>query len=206
MQADNVSRRAVFNRYLTEAEERQLFRHVAQFASVLAQRDHAWMRLLRQTGLRIGSLAGLTVADAQEALATGVIIVRPEIAKRGLGYTVDVNKSARAALRDLLRLRREMGHPPVGDEPLVVSIRGRALSVRSFQARMHDWVQQAGLPVAASPHWFRHTLAKRLIARSEAADPLGIVQAALGQRTRTSSAVYALPDREDVRRAMEAAR
>ena len=44
------------------------------------------------------------------------------------------------------------------------------------------------------------------MARSEARDPQGIVQVVLGQRSRESTVIYTLPDREAVEDAMELAR
>jgi len=203
---DRVANRAVFERYLTATEERQLFSHIAKFGGVLAQRDHAWMMLLRQTGIRVGTLAALNVGDAQVALQNGELVVRPEAAKRGLGYRVPVTKTAREALQALLRVRRKMGFAPVPDEPLVVSQRKQRMSIRSYQARMQQWVRDAGLAIDASPHWFRHTLAQRIIERTTASDPLGMVQGALGHRSRNSAAIYSLPSREQIAQAVEDAR
>lgn len=195
--------RKVFERYLSITEERLLLRTVAEYTSILAQRDHAWMRLLRQTGIRVGTLAGLTVFDAHEALKDGRVYSRPEISKGENGYFVYLNKKARQALKDLLHIRRAMGHPDNADAPLVMSRNNGAMSVRSFQARMVQWCGVAGLPFQASPHWWRHTLAKRIVQQSTARDPRGIVQAALGHSSISSTAVYTLPDREDVARALE---
>lgn len=203
---DRTARRAVFERYLTPAEEKALFGYVAQFKDPLAHRDHGWMRLLRHTGIRVGSLAGLTCVDAVRGLETGYLVAADAHAKGKRGYRVPLNKAAQSALRDLLKVRRAMGFPPLPDEPLVITYRGGGMSVRSYQSRMAQWREEAGLPVAASPHWFRHTLAKRVIAQSTARDPLGVVQAALGHSCRQSTAVYALPDREEVAHALEEAR
>ena len=131
---DAVANRAVFERYLTEREERQLFKHIAQFESPLAKRDLAWMRLLRQTGIRVGSLARLTIWLAQDSLSHRALRVLDEIAKGERGYTVPLNSEAERALRDLLRVRRAMGEDQHPDSPLILSTRGRALSIRSFQA------------------------------------------------------------------------
>jgi len=196
---------ATFVRYLTPSEERQLLSTVAQYKDVLARRDSAWMRVLRQTGIRIGALAGLTVHDAKEGLRTGFLYLRPAIQKRGQGHSIHLTKKARAALKELLKARREMGHAEIGEAPLIMSRNHRPMSVRSFQARMRKWCDEAGLNVAATPHWFRHTLAKRLVAQSTAVDPLGIVQSALGHLSRNSTGVYAQPDREAVAEALEEA-
>lgn len=204
---NRVTDRKVFERYLTITEERKLSRTVAQFADVYARRDAAWMKLLRQTGIRVGSLAGLTVGEARQALRTHYLDVSDAHAKGGHGYSVFATKPARRALQALLAIRRELGHALATDEPLIVSRHRRGLSVRSFQARLQKWRREAGLPVDASPHWFRHTLAKRVLEQSTAppASALRIVQLALGHRNSRSTEIYTLPCREDLETALEEA-
>lgn len=194
-----------FERYLTEADERRLLAEAGRYGDVYSRRDRLWMQLLRHTGIRVGSLSGLTVADATEALRSGYLDVRADIAKGGRGYRVHVNKKALAALKGLLALRREMGHAALPEGALVMGRKHAGLSVRQFQERMALWVKRAGLPVAATPHWWRHTLAKRVIARSTANNPLPIVQAALGHRNLGSTGIYVRPDREEVAQALEEA-
>lgn len=198
-----MHQRAVFDRYLTVAEERQLLSTISQFACVFARRDHAWMRLLRHTGIRVGSLARLTCFDARQALKEGYLHLRP--IKRSPAGKIYLNKRAREALRDLLRLRREMGHAENPDAPLVMSREHAGMSVRSFQHRMRHWVKAAGLNIEASPHWWRHTLGKRLMAQSTADDPRGIAQRALLHASIATSAIYTSPDRETYEASMEEA-
>ncbi len=204
--------RKVFQRYLSHTEEKLLLGKIAEHGHVLARRDHAWMRLLRHTGIRVGALHGLTVQDAKAALKSGHLQVRAEINKGGRAYAVYLNKKAHQALKDLLALRRDMGHGDNPDMPLVMSRTSKAaertdtaLSVRSFQARMQHWVRLAGLSIEASPHWFRHTLAKRLMQQSTARDPRAIVQPVLGHASANSTMIYTLPDRQDIEQAMEEA-
>lgn len=191
-----------FTRYLTEAEEKQLFAAVKSRSGTLAERDHAWMRLLRATGMRVGALAALTCSHARDALRIGYLDLEPSIQKRQVGHRILVTTRCRRALQDLLRIRREMGHSESADAPLICSRNHRAMSVRSYQARMAMWRDVAGLHVDASPHWFRHTVAKRLMKKSTAADPRGIVQGALGHRSGRSTLIYTMPDREEVDEAM----
>lgn len=215
--------RKVFERYLRPKEERQLFATVGNRADLLAQRDYAWLRLLRHTGIRVGSLAGLTVDDARLALAGLKSVkgkrfeelrghrlrIRGAIAKGEHGYEMPLNKIALQALLDLLRIRRELGHAEIGDAPLVMSRKagatGKGMSVRAFQDRMQHWRQAAGLTVECSPHWLRHTLAKRIVERSTSTDPRAIVQHALGHSNIISGAIYTFPDREDIEQSMEEA-
>lgn len=197
-------RETTFTRYLTEREEKQLWNALKQRGDVLARRDYAWMRLLRHSGMRIGSLAGTSVADAREALHSGTLHLRT--AKRGQVYSVPVTKAVRSALVDLLAVRQEQGHVQRGEDPLVMSRQaGRGLSIRAFQQRMAKWIVESGLQVRATPHWFRHTIAKRIIARSTAAEPLRIVQGALGHASIANTAFYTRPDREEIAEAMEVA-
>lgn len=203
---NRITKRTVFDRYLTEAEEKKLLRHVGQYADVLAQRDAAWMTLARQAGLRVGSLAALTVGDAKAALRSGRLTLADDQVKGHRGYEVPVNSVARKALGKLLQVRADMGYKPLPDAPLIMSRNQRGMSVRSYQSRMAFWVMDCGLPVKASPHWLRHTLARRIMDRSEARDPQGIVQVALGHRSRESTAVYTLPTREEVTDDLELAR
>jgi site-specific recombinase XerC len=194
-----------FEKYFTVEEERRLLRAVAQYGDPYARRDHAWMRLLRHSGIRVGTLAGLTVLDAQRALRERRLELRREISKGGRGYAVPLNRKAREALRDLLRIRRELGHAPNPDAPLVMSRNHRGMSVRSFQARGQHWAQLAGLPFSANPHRWRHTLGKRIQAQSTSPDPRGIAQRVLGHASINSTAIYTQPDREDLALAVEEA-
>ena len=197
--------RREFNRYLTEREEKQLFQFLRQFGEPLARRDYAWMRLARQTGIRVTPLSRLTCGDAREAIHGGRLYVRPETNKGGRGYTVYCTRKAKAALLDLLSIRRELGYAEDPEQPLIMSRNHRGMSVRSFQERMRKWCLAAGLGEIASPHWWRHTLAKRVMARSAAKDPRGITQHVLGHADIRSTAVYTGPDKEDLVDAMEAA-
>lgn len=195
--------RRVFERYLTIDEERKLFKTVGQFQDITARRDAAWMHLLRQTGIRVETLAGLNLSDAMTAMREKYLLLRPEITKRDQGGKVFLTKKAGKAFKTLLSIRREQGHAGAPDLPLIYSRNNRAMSIRSYQARMQHWCQVAGLRVKASPHWFRHTLAKRLMQQSTAKDPRGIVQAALNHRDPRATLIYTMPDREEIEWAME---
>lgn len=197
--------RAVFERYLTRNEEKKLLAHIAKHTGHYARRDHAWIRLLRYTGLRLGSARGLTVGEAKGAIASGQLRAADQHAKGHHGYDISVSSKAALALRDLLKVRRGMGLPDDDDAPLICSRLGIGMAERSYQHNLHKWGAAAGLTVAASPHWLRHTLAKRVMDATEHRDPQAVVQVALGHRSRMSTTVYTLPDREEIRRSMEAA-
>ncbi|MCP3868331.1 MAG: tyrosine-type recombinase/integrase [Gammaproteobacteria bacterium] len=195
----------VFRRYLTSAEERQLFGHISSMSGIYARRDHAWMRLLRQTGIRVGTLAGLNVFDARQGMSTKYLDLRPEITKRRQGGRVFLTKKGRTALGDLLKIRKEMGYGEAADDPLIYSRKHQRMSIRNYEARMRYWCESASLEVSASPHWLRHSLAKRIMHTSTSDDPRGVVQAVLGHRSIASTVIYTVPDKEEVELAMEEA-
>lgn len=212
-----VTDRKVFERYLTREEEKQLFKYVSQFRGLYARRDLAWMQLLRQTGIRVGALCKITLQQAQDAIRTQYLELEPEQLKGGVrrgrggttvrrGQTVRCNTAAVAALKSLVALRKEQGVPGDAAAPLVLARgkrRTRTITVRQLQKRMAHWVLASGLEIDATPHWWRHTLAKRLMASSTAEDPQGMAQLALGHSKRETTAIYTLPDRESWARAME---
>ena len=197
--------RKQFERYLTKAEEKQLFDYVGKFSDVLARRDCAWMGLLRQTGIRVKPMSLFTVADANEALSTRYFNIRSETNKNSQEHKILATKKSIALLKELLIIRVEMGYSGDEDQPLIMSRNHKGLSVRSFQDRMQYWRHASGLTCNASPHWFRHTLAKRIMATSVSNNPLAVVQVALGHSSITSSGVYTRPDKEDMALSMEAA-
>ena len=200
----NTDDNTIFERYLTENEERQLFKAVDQYADIYARRDAAWMRLLRHTGIRIGTLAQLTVNDAQQAIRTKRLVLRDEICKRNNGYTVHANTTALKALRKLLKIRQEMGLNNIPAYPLVMTRNHLPMSIRSYQDRINKWRELAGLTIMVTPHFFRHTAAQRILERSTAANPLLVVKAALGHQHINSTAFYLKPNREQIANDMEA--
>lgn len=200
-----ITKRQTFDRFFTEAEERKLLAYLRTLSSVLARRDLAWIELLRCTGIRVSTLSLLTVSDARSWLTTGRVDFRDEISKGGRGHELHLTKRARKAVQSLLQVRREQGFANIGESPLVMSRNNRGLCVRSYQMRFRQWCRAAGLARNFSPHFMRHTLAKRIMAHSTSTDPLGMVQSALGHRSRDTTVIYTLPDREQVALAMEEA-
>ncbi len=194
-----------FRTYFTEAEEKKLLNTVKRVNDIHAKRDYAWMRALRHTGLRINAFSLLTVGHAQEAIRTNYIKLEGEIQKRAKKHELYVTKSAREALTDLLKVLKKQGYALIPSRPLVMSRRGQALSVRSYQDRMHYWCEQAGFEFKASPHWWRHTFAKRILKYSTSDSALLIAKEALGHASINSTTIYTAPDKEEVELALEQA-
>lgn len=194
----------MLKRYLTEEEQRLLLSTPKKYSDVIARRDYAWMRLLKDTGFRIGEFSQMTVRDALVALRTGYIYIPREHRKGGKqDHTKLVTTPVREALIDLLDIRREMGYQDDGDVPLVMSRNHGGMSVRSYQMRLAQWAAQAGIHGKVSPHWLRHTRAMNIMRRTTSRDPRGIVQAELGHASIASTGIYTRISREDLQQALE---
>ena len=202
---NTVTQRRVFDRYLTEKDETTLLKYLRGQSAINARRDLAWIEFVRCTGIRVGTLCQVTVADAVTWLATGTIDIRDEIAKGGRGYELFLVKRARRALSALLKIRTEQGHPRIGEDPLIMSRNGGAMQPRTYQIQLRRWAKRAGLSGKITPHWLRHTLAKRIMANSTSHDKQAMVQAALGHRSRNSTVIYTLPDKQEVALALQEA-
>lgn len=193
----------VMRRYLTEGEQQLLLKTINQFAAVHARRDSAWIRLLLHSGMRVGEFSVMSVGDAEAALNTGYIFIPKERRKgRHLDLSVFVTQPLRQALQDLLAIRREMGSVFFPTAPLVISRKHQGMTIRAYQQRVAYWAIKAALHLPASPHWFRHTRAMNIMRRTTSHDPRGVVQAALGHASISSTAVYTKLSREDLEAAL----
>lgn len=197
-------------RYLTDEEQRRLLSVTKGQAGLLAQRDHAWIRLLIETGMRVNELATLTFRQAGHALGSGWLVVTKEQRKgKRCGHEYLVTEPVRQSLETLIELQDELrpsvSLPPDALPPLIWGrcgvVKGCVLaehmSVRSFQARMKYWGTLAGLPDGVSPHWLRHTRGVNIIRRSRGNNPLKVVQIALGHASIASTGIYVQMSREE---------
>lgn len=194
-----------FDRYLTEREERQFFKTIKEktnkesVAGLLNMRDFYMFKIMRNTGLRVGTLVALNVSDAVTAIQNKKFHLKKEILKgKKQGAKIYCNKKAVEALKNLLKIRRILGYPADDQLPLIMSRNGSRISIRTVQERVQYWRNVSEIEAQASPHWFRHTLAKRVIKNSTASDPLKTVQILLNHSDPRSTAVYTLPDKEDI--------
>lgn len=194
----------MMRRYLTEDEQQRLLKTITNSAAAHARRDSACIRLLRSTGLRVGEFTSLTVGDARDALRTRYLFI-PRVRRKGgkQDHSVLVTREAEQALRDLLALRADAGTVLRETDPLVLSRKGGAMTVRAWQHRFKVWARAAGLPDEVSPHWMRHTRGMNIMRRSTSNDPRGIVQAALGHASISSTGIYTQPSREEVEAQLE---
>jgi site-specific recombinase XerD len=174
----------VFMRILLASQEAQLFSAIRPGAP-FGPRDHALIRFLLHTGLRSAEVCSLNVGD----VLTWDGFPRQWLEVVGKGRRarqVPLNNAARQAVLDLVHFNRSRGFAVAGESPLLVTRCHRRLPTRTLRALVQHYREQADLDLRCSPHTFRHTMASRLADRAS----LPVVQAALGHKRLTSTAVY----------------
>lgn len=193
-----------FDRYLTQDELKRLFEAAHKVHDPLAQRDWNWMNLMYLTALRVTEFSMIRVGDVQQALKSGALYIPKAWRKKDKdGDSIDVRIPITQPMRSHLARLLMLAERSTPDSPLIAGRDGLPMSVRQYQLRMAHWVQTAGLPVPATPHWLRHSRAKHVLESSKAANPLGIVQRLLGHRSITNTAIYTLPGRGELQEALE---
>lgn len=164
----------------------------------LRTRDDAVLELLYGSGLRVGELVGLRLADVEPA--TGWVTV---LGKGSKERRVPLSAPAAASLQRWINgARRDLlaECPPPPGEPvpgaLFLNRRGRALSARDVR-RLLD----RRAPVPTHPHALRHSFATHLL---DGGADLRVVQELLGHADLTTTQRYTHVSRERLRRVVDA--
>ena len=173
--------------FLTDEEAKALLA-APDRATRTGRRDHAWIQLAIQTGLRASELTGLTIGDVH--LSPGAYV-----ACHGKGRKdriTPLTPGTTATLRTWLAERA--GTP--GD-PLFSTIRGGPMSRDALQQRLTVYAVAAGRsrPSLASknltPHVLRHTAAMRLL---HAGNDITVIALWLGHESVTTTQIYLQAD------------
>jgi len=152
------------------------------------RRDHAWILLAVQTGLRASELTGLARGDAH--LGHGAYI-----ACHGKGRKDRITPLTPGTVTTLRAWLAERGGEP-GD-PLFVTSRGGPMSHDALQQRLAVYAANAArtCPTLAgkkiTPHVLRHTAAMRLL---HAGTDITIIALWLGHESVTTTQIYLQAD------------
>ena len=144
----------------------------------IARRDQAILELLYSSGLRLGELVGLDVADVD--LEAGLVRVT---GKGNKTRVLPVGRPAREAIRLWLRDRAQL-EPE--DAALFVGVRGARIHPRVVRQQ----IRQAGaraLGQHVHPHMLRHSFASHLL---ESSQDLRAVQELLGHANIGTTQIY----------------
>lgn len=155
-------------------------------------RDAATTILLLNTGLRVGELCALKLADVQLSERKATIHVRS--GKGQKQRSVPVNAAARGYLAEWLRHRPNTAH-----ELLFIGQRGENIEPRSVQRAVQRYAGDAGLP-DVTPHTLRHSFAKSLLDEGVSLEKIA---ALLGHSSLNTTRIYTIPSEDDLSDAVE---
>lgn len=185
-------------RSVDRAVIRALLREVQRDRHQLAKRNYAILRVLIDTGIRVGSLVALRTGDIAWTEKRQKATLRVLYGKGKRSNAIPLPHATRAALEAYLAVR-----PETGDDHLFLSTRGAALDTDTVRHVVDKYARKAGLdPREVSPHMLRHTLARTLLAGGS---PLTEVQAILGHAHLASTAIYTRPSEEEKADALQKA-
>jgi integrase/recombinase XerC len=172
-------------RALRDDEQARLLKVLDATLGPEAERDRMLIRLLLDTGIRIGSALALDVEDVD--LAHGELSLR---STKGDRPTTALLPGATAKVLRAFLGRRETG-------PLFLA-HGNRICMRHAQRRISNWFAAAGIQ-GKSAHSCRHYFACALLDKT---GDLRLVQNALNHASIVSTTIYAQVDREKLRAAV----
>ena len=165
--------------------------------SPAALRDRAMFELLYSSGLRLGELVALDVADGRLDLREGEVTVTGKGAKT---RTVPVGAKARDALQAWLAARAQLATP--NEKALFVGARGRRIAPALVGARLRAWALRRGIGARVHPHMLRHSFASHVLQSSQ---DLRAVQEMLGHASISTTQVYTHLDYQALAKVYDAA-
>ncbi len=172
---------SILPKTLTMAEVDALLVPPAQPAP-LKLRDHAMLRLLYATGMRVSELVNLPARSCNLTSCHVRIL-----GKGGKERMVPFDTITRERIEDYLQRGRPMILKGKQSGALFVSNRGRAMTRARFWQIIHNQARAAGIRKEVSPHMLRHSFASHLLAGG--AD-LRAVQMMLGHADISTTQIY----------------
>lgn len=169
----------------------------------VSRRDRALLEVLYGTGMRIGELGGMSLADLDMGGATVRVL--------GKGQKERVLPLGRCALEALTawlvpagrgKMEPERWASQHDQEAVWLNQRGRRLSRQGAWGVAKKRAQQVGLGAKVSPHVFRHSCATHML--DHGAD-IRAVQELLGHASISTTQVYTLVSKEKLWEAYRAA-
>jgi site-specific recombinase XerD len=173
--------------FLTDPEVQALLA-APDRATPTGRRDHAWILLAIQTGLRASELTGLTCGDVH--LGTGAYV-----ACHGKGRKDRITPLAPETVTTLRAWLAERAGAP--EEPLFPTTRGGQMSNDALQQRLSTHAIRAGRTCPSliskniTPHVLRHTAAMRLL---HAGVDITVIALWLGHENITTTQIYLQAD------------
>jgi integrase/recombinase XerC len=176
---------------LLDTEVHALLRAAGASSHGLARRNYALVQIMLQTGLRVGEVAALRIADLNLYERSGRVLVRHG---KGLKHReIPLNATLRRALKAYLAERPGA----IAGDPLFLSARDAGLPVRSIQAVIAGLARRARLVrIPVSAHTLRHTFALGFLRDNPG--KLVELAALLGHDSLDTTALYTRASQDDL--------
>jgi integrase/recombinase XerD len=145
-------------------------------------RDHAMLRLLYSSGLRVSELVSLNVDDVD--VSSGYVRC---VNRDGRERVIPLDGQAVGALRAFLESGRNILIRQRGEPALFVNRRGDRLTRQGFWLILKERARSAGLAEHVTPQSLRHSFAFRLLHENT---DLKAVQELLGHANITTTQIY----------------
>ena len=121
-------------------------------------RDLAILTLFLDTGIRVSELVGINISDVDFSI-NGFIVTR----KGGNQTILYFSDEVETALKDYLKLRKDVKTIPGDEDALFLSLQNKRISVRAVQNMVKKYATQAApLKKHLSPHKLRSTFGTNL--------------------------------------------
>jgi len=122
-------------------------------------RDHAMLRLLSATGMRVGELVMVDLGDVDFGNRRVRVVGRGNRERQ-----LPLDEATLSSIRTYLeRARPFLTRNVPGETAVVVNQRGQRLTRQGFWLIMKGLVHEAGLPAIMTPHMLRHSFATHQI-------------------------------------------
>lgn len=187
---------------LSETEYQAMLDGVVSLPGAIARRNEAIVRMLHDTGMRVGELVGLNVDDVNEERCAR-IPTEKTVEDRYVFWTPETQKA-------LTRYRREWVQAFGGrdklvgssDAPLFVSSRGAdvRITARSVERAIKQMSERAKLVANICPHSFRHAFIHRMARKGV---PDSVTASLVGHTTPMTVAHYTKLSRTEQRHFVE---
>ncbi|MBU2885518.1 tyrosine recombinase XerC [Gilvimarinus agarilyticus] len=146
----------------------------------ISLRDRALVELFYSSGLRLSELVGINLTDIDRI--DGSVRVT---GKGNKERSLPVGSKALTALAAYLPVRAQ--HTDEAETALFISSRGKRISQRNVQQRLHQISLKQGMTQPVHPHMLRHTFASHML---ESSSDLRLVQELLGHANISTTQIY----------------
>lgn len=161
----------------------------------IAVRDKTAIHLLLETGIRVGELVAIELADI--SLANRSIVIHGKGNRQRLVYLPQ--RGLVQKIKQYMAWRRSL---PIRSEKLFVDAKGSSISTPKVRVSLRNLAKAAGISRHVTPHMLRHTCATQWL---ESGLDIRYVQRLLGHHSISTTEIYTHVSDQGLREALDRA-